>query len=244
MTRRLRLVGTSSGNDGCPTLYEVENTDSYLVQGDVVTDPAELRQLRNLKDGEGAVIVPRELLANFGPKEPVHVPHEITFEEFGAMFRTLAHSAWRLETRRRYAEDEETDTWREFMSNGTVRWDLDDPWCRGHREQSALGKRFERVRLVDDPPTPGQRYLLDNARRNTAVGEDIRILSRAAADELELPAEGFWIFDARVVALLRFDGDDALTGVELITDPVQVVRYCRTREAAWHHAVPYDQAQV
>lgn len=54
--------------------------------------------------------VPRELLANFGPKDPVHVPQFITFDEFDGMFSTVAHSAWRLESRRRYASDEATDT--------------------------------------------------------------------------------------------------------------------------------------
>ncbi|ARX84176.1 hypothetical protein SMD44_03614 [Streptomyces alboflavus] len=32
-----------------------------------------------------------------------------------------------------------------------------------------------------------------------------------------------------------------MTGVELITTPVDVLRYVQVREAAWHHAVPYDQ---
>ncbi|MET8747906.1 Scr1 family TA system antitoxin-like transcriptional regulator [Streptomyces sp. NPDC004728] len=35
-------------------------------------------QLDNLTLEEGAVTVPRELLANFGPKEPAHVPQFIT----------------------------------------------------------------------------------------------------------------------------------------------------------------------
>lgn len=38
MTRRLWKVGTNSGNDGCPTLYEIPGTDRYVVQGDRVTD--------------------------------------------------------------------------------------------------------------------------------------------------------------------------------------------------------------
>lgn len=241
MTRRLRKVGTNSGNDGCPTLYEIPGTDRYVVQGDTVTDTAELGQLENLTAEEGAVVVPRELLANFGPKEPVHVPQFIGFDEFGGMFAKLKHSAWRLETRRRYASDEETDTYAQFVAGEPVTWYLDDPWCVGRREQSALGKRFERVRILDEPPTEGQRYLLDNARRNTAVGENIRVLTRSMADELGLPHEDFWIFDSRVVALLHHDDADEMTGVELITDPVQVLRYAQVREAAWHHAVPYDQ---
>ncbi|MER5467207.1 DUF6879 family protein [Streptomyces sp. NPDC002685] len=241
MTRRLWKVGTNSGNDGCPTLYTEPGTDTYVVQGDPVTDPSDLAQL-DLAAGEAAVTVPRELLANFGPKEPVHVPQFISFEDFGGMFAKLKHSAWRLETRRRYASDEATDTYAQFLSEGRVDWDLDDPWCANRREQSALGKRFERVRILDEPPTEGQRYLLDNARRNTAVGEDIRVLTRPRAEELNLPREDFWIFDSRVVALLHHDDADNMTGVELITDPVQVLRYAQAREAAWHHAVPYDQA--
>ncbi|MFF2328342.1 MULTISPECIES: DUF6879 family protein [unclassified Streptomyces] len=243
MARKLRKVGTNSGNDGCPTLYEIPGTDRYVVQGDRVTDAAELDQLDNLTSEEGAVTVPRELLANFGPKEPVHVPQFITFDVFAGMFAKLKHSAWRLETRRRYASDEETDTYRQFLAEGRVDWDLDDPWCTGRRDQSALGKRFERVRILDEPPTPGQRYLLDNARRNTAVGENILVLARSRADELHLPQEDFWIFDSRVVALLHHNDADEMTGVELITNPVDVLRYAQVREAAAHHAVPYDQAQ-
>lgn len=238
MARRLRMAGTNSGNNGCPTLYEDVDTGEYLVQGDAVTDPADVAQLRNVKAGEGFVTVPRELLANFGPKEPVHVPQLISFDEFDGMFATLAHSAWRLETRRRYASDEQTDTYRQFVAHGAVDWDLTDPWCAERREQSALGKRFERVRVLDEPATIGQEYLLDNARRNNAVGEDVRTLPRARAEELRLPQEDFWIFDGRVVALLHFDEDDHMTGVELLTNPVDVLRYSQAREAAWHYAKP------
>ncbi|MCI3929178.1 DUF6879 family protein [Streptomyces sp. AN091965] len=242
MARRLWKVGTNSGNDGCPTLYEIPGTDRFVVQGEALTDPSEIDQLEKLAEDERAVVVPRELLANFGPKEPVHVPQFISFDEFTGMFTALKHSAWRLETRRRYASDEGTDTYAQFVAEGRVDWDLDDTWCRGRREQAALGKRFERVRILDEPPTEGQLYLLDNARRNAAVGEDIRVLSRGTATELGLPEQDFWVFDSRVVGLLHFDDNDEVTRVELITDPVQVLRYAQAREAAWHHAVPYDQA--
>ncbi|MHC5259921.1 DUF6879 family protein [Streptomyces sp. UC4497] len=241
MTRSLWKVGTNSGNNGCPTLYEIPGTDRYVVQGDKVTDEGELGQLENLTVEEDAVVVPRELLANFAPREAVHVPQMISFEEFDGMFTTFKHSAWRLETRRRYAFDEQQDTYAQFLAKGRVDWDLDDPWCIERREQSALGKRFERVRILDEPPTVGQRYLLDNARRNTAVGEDIRVITRSRADGLGLLREDFWLFDSRVVALLHHNDDDEMTSVELITNPVDVLRYAQAREAAWHHAIPYDQ---
>ena len=48
------------------------------------------------------------------------------------------------------------------------------------------------------------------------------------------------------MALLRFDDEDTMLDIELITEPAQVVRYATIRDAAMHHAVPYDRfaAQV
>ncbi|MBB5120006.1 DUF6879 family protein [Streptomyces eurocidicus] len=169
------------------------------------------------------------------------MPVYVDFNEFDEMFETFQHTAWRLETRRAYHSDEETETYRRFARGLDAGYDLDDPWCSSRREQAALGKRFERVRVVDSPPTPGQLYLLDGARRNAAVGEDIRNLWRDEADRLGLPAEDFWLFDSRAVALLHFDAADRITGIELITDPVEVVRCCRIRDAAWHQAIGYEQ---
>ncbi|MFG2846124.1 DUF6879 family protein [Kitasatospora sp. NPDC048296] len=238
MSRRLRYIGSTSDNDGCPTLYEDEATGAVIVQGDLVTDPAEIAQLRNIKPGEGFVTVPRALLADFAPRDVNRERVLISYDKFENMFRTFHHTAFRLETRRQYRSDEQHETYRRFVAGLDPEWDLEDPWCRSRREQSALGKRFERVRIMDNPPTLGQRYLLNNAERNNAVGEDNRYLWRADAERLGLPNEDAWLFDSRVIALLHFDADDDLTEIELITDPVQVARACQVRDAAWHYATP------
>ncbi|MEU5077850.1 DUF6879 family protein [Streptomyces eurythermus] len=114
-------------------------------------------------------------------------------------------------------------------------------WSDKIRTQVAQGKRVERVRIVDRPATLGQRYLFESAKWNIGLGEDIRNVWRADAERLRLPAEDFWLFDSRLVALLRFDDDDQLTHVDLITEPAEVVRYSMVRDAAWHHAVPREQ---
>ncbi|WP_433398088.1 DUF6879 family protein [Streptomyces sp. CA-146814] len=168
----------------------------------------------------------------------------IDLDEFEDLFRTFEHSAWRLETRQRFASEEATDTYRQFVETGTVDWDTDDPYCELIRSQTAQGKRVERVRIVDRPPTTGQLYLLNNVKRNSALGEGIRNLWRADAQRLRLPSEDFWLFDSRLAAKLRFDDEDNLVDVELITEPVEIVRYSVIRDAAWHHAVPYEEFAV
>ncbi|MEV1167409.1 DUF6879 family protein [Nonomuraea sp. NPDC049784] len=242
MARRLRFNGTDSGVNGCPAIHEDLDTGEIIVHGPPLTNREDIAQLRHLNQGETAIVVPRELLVDFGPKEVTRVPNIITLDEFDRLFTQFEHTAWRLETRSRYASDELTDTYAQFTRGEPVNWDgVDAAWCAERREQTALGKRFERVRIVDNPPTTGQLYLLDNARRNSAVGEKIFNLWRVDADQLGLPAEDFWIFDSRLVALLNFDDADNLVNVQLITEPPAVLRYSMARDTAMHHAVPYEE---
>lgn len=65
---KLKFLGTTSEAGDCPTLYETETGD-IVVQGERLTDPEALAQLRDVKDSETFVVVPRELLARYAPKE-------------------------------------------------------------------------------------------------------------------------------------------------------------------------------
>ncbi|NUV60623.1 DUF6879 family protein [Streptomyces sp. CAI-85] len=241
MARRLRFTGTDSKNGGCPALHEDADTGQVIVQGPPLTDPEDLAQLQHLGADDVAVVVPRELLVHHGPKETLRVPELIGPEEFGRLFETFEHSAWHLETRRGYASDREDPSYAAFLETGTAAMDLDSDWCRNIIRQTAAGKYVGRVRVVDNPPTQGQLFLLDYARCNAATGEDVGNLWRADADRAHVPAEDFWLFDSRLVAVLRFDDADVFHDVEIITEPAEVLRYCQIRDAAVHHAVPYDR---
>lgn len=154
------------------------------------------------------------------------------------------HTAWRLETRRAYASDRQDPDFQAFLATRSSPCDPNEPWFVNIKAQTGAGKRVGRVRIADNPPTTEQLFLLDYARHNATVGEDIRYLWRE--DAAALPAEDFWIFDSRIVALLHFDDEDNMLDIELITEPAEVVQYAIVRDAAMHHAVPYDQfaAQV
>jgi hypothetical protein len=236
--RRLQFHGTDSKNGGCPAIHEDLDSGQIIVQGEPVTDPDDLARLRHFGPGDAAVAVPRELLVHHGPKETYRVPKIISLNEFGQLFQTFEHTAWRLETRRSYASDREDPTYLEFTETGGITLDYDDDWSRNIRAQTLAGKTIGRVRIVDEPPTEGQLFLLADSLRNTAAGEDIRCLPRSEADARLLPAQDFWIFDSRMVAFLRFDDQDVFRDVEFITEPTEVLRYCRLRDVATHGAVP------
>ncbi|MFG3085143.1 DUF6879 family protein [Streptomyces parvulus] len=238
MTRRLRFTGTDSKNGGCPALHEDTRSGEIIVQGPPLTDPEDLARLKHFGPEDHAVVVPRELLVNHAPKELDRVPEVIGLDEFGRLFETFEHTAWRLETRRGYASDREDPTYREFVDTGRITLDYDDDWCRNIRAQVAAGKTIGRVRILDEPPTEGQLFLLADSPRTTSAGEDIRCLPRSEAEARLLGDEDFWVFDSRLVARLRFDDADVFHDVEVITHPAEVLRYCQLRDAAMHGARP------
>ncbi|MFI6053468.1 hypothetical protein ACIBCO_25705 [Streptomyces violascens] len=65
----LRFIGTTSEYGNCPTLYEVVETGDIVVQGERLADPEHLGQLRDVGENETFVVIPRELLTRFAPKE-------------------------------------------------------------------------------------------------------------------------------------------------------------------------------
>ncbi|MFC8862637.1 DUF6879 family protein [[Kitasatospora] papulosa] len=230
----LRFIGTTSDAGDCPTLYEIDGSTDILVQGDRVTDPEHLAQLRNVKPEETFVRVPRDLLVRFAPRtEPRGM---VPFSTIAHLFADFRHTAFRLETRRGYATDRRSEKWARWQDGADIAAEPDDAWRENVRRQVGQGKRFERVRLVDEPLTDGQRFLLASGHSNVAAGEDIRNLPRAKATQLGLPDHDFWLFDSRLVARFAFDDDDATLGVILSEDPADVAAACQARDAAWHHA--------
>jgi hypothetical protein len=232
----LKFLGTTSDDGDCPTLYEIEGTDEILVQGDRETDPGHLAQLRDVKPSETFVRVPRSLLTRYAPRG--EAPELQPFASISHLFREFRHTAFRLETRRGYASDRNSTKWQRWQAGEDIATEPANAWRENVAVQTAAGKRFERVRLVDEPATDGQRFLLVSAPGNVAAGEDIRNLTRAEAERLRLPDYDFWLFDSKVVARFAFDEDDTTLGVYVTEDPAEVLAACQARDAAWHHAVP------
>lgn len=160
------------------------------------------------------------------------------FASISHLFREFRHTAWRLETRRGYASDRRNPKWARWQAGEVIANDPVNAWRENVAEQTAAGKRFERVRLVDDPPTAGQRFLLASAPSNVAAGEDIRVLPRSQAVPLRLPDSDFWLFDSKILACFAFDDEDTTLGVYVTEDLAEVLAACQARDAAWHHAVP------
>lgn len=169
---------------------------------------------------------------------------DLTDEQFGELFHTFEHTAFRLEVRDRYNVDYERAPLARFLADKSLDLSPGD-WSRRVRADVAAGKWMGRVRVVSEPHTDYTRYLLNVTRRNVAAGEDIRYLPRNEARRLGVPeGEDFWLFDSRQYLVLHCDDDDEPFRYELVDDPVEVLRRCQIRDLAWHHAIRWEDYAV
>jgi hypothetical protein len=159
--------------------------------------------------------------------------------EFEGLFTGFSESAFRLETLPAYLEPVERDALERFIAGRAP----DDSWIQGYlqmvRAATDRGRRFERVRVLQRPPTDYQRFVMDLAARcNIPAGEQVRVLDVDEARQQGLPMGcDFWLFDDARVAVMHFDAG-ALQGAELVTDPEPVERFVQLRRVAWQAARP------
>ncbi|WP_329182293.1 hypothetical protein OG754_40660 (plasmid) [Streptomyces decoyicus] len=172
------------------------------------------------------------------------MPDLIPFRDIAHLFSDFDHTAWRLEAQRGYASDRSSPKRQRYLRGESLGFDPQHPWHANVRRQTERGKRVERVRIVDDPPTEDQRFLLASGLGNVEAGEDIRNLYRAEALQHGLPENDFWLFDSRLLVAFHFDDDGTTLGVEVSEEPAVVLRGCQVRDAAWHHAVRTQDFQA
>jgi hypothetical protein len=161
--------------------------------------------------------------------------------DFLDLFRRFEHAAFRLEVRRSYGIPEEDEPYQRFLAGEDPGLYWFQPWLTLMRQATSAGKRVERVRLIDEPPSDYLRFELWGTPYNLDAGEDIRYLPRTTAADLRLPGYDFWLFDNRLVAKVEFTRDDVFLGATLSKDPGDILRHARWRDAAWHHAITFSR---
>ncbi|WKU07799.1 DUF6879 family protein [Micromonospora sp. HUAS LYJ1] len=159
---------------------------------------------------------------------------------FQRLFSDFHHAAFKLEVRRSYGVPAEDEPFQVFLAGKDPGVDWLRPWLDLMRAETAKGKRVERVRVVDEPPSDYLRFEMSVTPHNLAAGEDIRYLDRRRATELTLPRYDFWLFDSQLVAFLHFTDDDRFVGFSTTDDPAEVLEHCQCRDRAWTRATPFS----
>jgi hypothetical protein len=162
---------------------------------------------------------------------------------FGAAVRDFEHTAFRLELQQEYREPCEEQIFASFLAGVPVPGpDVPElaAWFSHVAASAAQGKRIERVRVQQDPPTPYQQFERWLDQWNIAAGETMRYLTRQRAQEIGLPylpgGVDWWLLDSSRLVVMRFDDEGHRVSSELVADPAKVVQACTWRDLAVHHA--------
>ena len=171
---------------------------------------------------------------------------------FGEALASYEHTAFRLELQPAYAEPAEAELVASFLAGHPA-----DPiatvpglrdWFDQVARQAGEGKRMERVRVHDEPPTGYQQFERWLERWNIAAGETMRYLTRRQAYDIGLlPAAGpwdWWLLDSTRLVIMEFDADGHRIRNTLTTDPEVVLKACMWRDLAVHHATLAERPVV
>ena len=107
---------------------------------------------------------------------------------------------------------------------------------RGHR---TAGRTCRRARVVSEPLSEYQQWVLSFAALFAGAGEDIRYAPRPRLTSTSLPGSGdFYIFDDTLVMFLHYAGNGTNTAFE-ITDEPHATRACQEAfKSVWQIATP------
>lgn len=168
-------------------------------------------------------------------------------EDFDAHFDRFTRSVFRLETRQDYTAPGEAPAVEAFRQ-GRPRPERSvrtSPWLARIAVTTVAGKRWQRVRVVEEPLTDYTRYELAAYVESQAAGEEIRIVRRTAAPALTTLRRDFWLFDAatpgQFALLMNYGPAGAFDGATLVTDPEMLLEFRAERDLALKWSAPLNE---
>jgi hypothetical protein len=145
----------------------------------------------------------------------------VTAVDLGQLLGSFRESAFRLETLDHYTSPAEVAWLEAFRRDGSLPHLTpdNDPWVKLVTDAIATGRRMRRVHILSRPLSPYLQFQLAMYGITSAAGEDIRIADRQEHPQLAALGPDFWLFDDTTVAVMHYDAEGRLLGVELADDP-------------------------
>jgi hypothetical protein len=168
----------------------------------------------------------------------------LTDAGFEALFSEFQQSAFRLEALQRYTVPYEEEPFRDFLA-GCPRYThpAQAQWVERIRHHVGCGRVMSRVHILVEPLSDYARFeLLWPYVDSVAAGEDVRILPVTQGDwPQNLPCLDYWLFDARLAAIMHYDDIGRFIKAEMTEDAAQISDFLKWQRIAMNNSVPYQQ---
>jgi hypothetical protein len=162
----------------------------------------------------------------------------VPYEQLRGHFLTFQRDALHLEMRDTYGTEVELPHLRKWLNGEPDDPSWLQPWFDTVQSATQAGKQFRRARIVSEPVTDYQRWVLKDSHLFVDAGEDIRWVPRRLVSTLALPGNDFWLFDDELVIFLIFAGNGLVVD-RLATTEASVIQFCRASfEAVWQLSIP------
>jgi hypothetical protein len=163
----------------------------------------------------------------------------ITSEEFSGLFGSFERSAFRLESLDTYTVPDEAVEFRRFLDGEALPTSSEDEWARFIKKSASQNKVIQRVHVIGMPLTPYLKYEIEWGYLYSSVaGEDIYLIDRAHAPREIGQMTDFWLFDRKILVLMRYDSDGRFLHGDREDSPEIVANHCDLSEALLRQATP------
>ncbi len=165
----------------------------------------------------------------------------ITYEEFDAYFTSFKREALHLEMRDSYGTADEIPHLRKWEAGEPDDADWLQPWFDLVGAGTRAGKVFRRARIVSEPISDYQKWVLKDTPLLVEAGEDIRWVPRSRVSTVALPGNDFWLFDDEVVVFLIFAASGLVVD-RYRTTARSAIELCRISfEQVWKLSIPNNE---
>lgn len=155
----------------------------------------------------------------------------ITDDEYWKQLRNFKTSVLRFEQQPAYWVGYERAQLDRFLAGDPESPDLNADlrgWHELVRRHVGAGRSMTRIRVLEEPPTDYQRWVLWLDRWNRDAGEQISYLTRAVATGRGIVplagADDWWLLDDERLMVMGYDAEGRRVRLELSTDAPDVQR--------------------
>ena len=174
-----------------------------------------------------------------GAVPPVPVMRQVSASELSSLCKGITTSFLHLETRDAYGTEVELPHMAKWRRGEPDDYQWLGWWLEMLRSHRQADRTCRRARVVSEPISEYQQWILSFVDRFVDAGEDIRYVPRPDLATVPLPGSGdFYVFDEKLVLFLHYAGNGTSASYQVTDDPAIIQTCLESFHAVWDRGRP------